>query len=94
MIHTRINSFTALLLLATLCLLSHTRDAWKAARLTVQEVRAAEFRAQSATDLKPYREQLRRIAIEGIASPEDAKLAQTLAGIMAADVCLWEAAHE
>jgi hypothetical protein len=69
-------------------------DEWIAAHASAREIHAARFRWESAAALAPQRDRLRRIAVEGIATPEDLDLARTAAAILAADVYLLDGGDE
>lgn len=90
----RCTQLSGVMLMLSVCALMYQRDSWRYARATGQEIQAASFRQESAAALAPYREQLRRIAVIGIQSPEDVQLAQTAAAVLAVDLFLQEDSHE
>lgn len=83
-----LNSLSALLLTVSVSLMGYTWDGWRAARLTMDQVRAAEFRRASAAALMPHVAQLQRIALSGIHTAADEQLARDAATILAADISL------
>ena len=81
---------TGLLLTASVTLLAYQRDAWRGARASGRQIAAAEFRAKSARALVADKERLYWIAVRGIQTPDDERLARQAAAVIAADICLGE----
>ena len=82
------NKLTAALLAACIVMLPLALDEWTASRATAAQIHAAAFRTESAARLAAQAAQLRRIAQGGIATPEDAALAQVCCAVLYTDLCL------